>query len=153
VKDLFTLSCDSLPDKTRVIGFTAVEGMSRLYEVKVYLLVPSADLELADAIGAKARLVIDRDDSDIPPFVFAGFFATMAILHELDGKTLVQGIIVPQLWQLGLSVHSRIFTKMSIPEIIEDILKDNGLSGDDYALRLGSYSKEEHVCQYHESDL
>jgi len=33
------------------------------------------------------------------------------------------------------------------------VLGDNALSGDDYELRLGNYAKEEHVCQYRESDL
>ena len=42
---------------------------------------------------------------------------------------------------------------MSLPEIIEAVLGDNALSSDDYELRLGKYPKEEHVCQYRESDL
>ena len=60
--------------------------------------------------------------------------------------------IVPRLWQLSLTRHSRIFTKKSIPEIIGEVLGDEGVS--DFELRLsGAYTPEEHVCQYRESSL
>jgi type VI secretion system secreted protein VgrG len=153
MKDVFSISCSSLPDTTRVAAFTAHEALSRPFECKVYLLVPTNDFESSDVIGSNAQLMIDRDDDSIPPFFFSGFFATVEILHEMEGRSLVEGIIVPRFWELGLSRHSRIFTKMSLPEIIESVFKDAGLTSDDYELRLGSYAKEEHVCQYHESDL
>jgi type VI secretion system secreted protein VgrG len=98
-------------------------------------------------------LILDRTDDKLPAFYFSGVFASLELLHEFDGRVLVRGIIVPRIWQLSLSHHSRVFTKMSIPEIIEAVLGENVLSGDDYELRLGTYAKEEHVCQYRESDL
>lgn len=153
MSDFITISSSALPDATRVAAFRATETISRPYEVEVFLLVPSDELELADGIGSKARLVLDRSDDKLPPFYFSGVFASLELLHEFDGRVLVRGIIVPRIWQLGLSFHSRIFTKMSLPEILEAVLGDNALSGDDYELRLGSYPKEEHVCQYRESDL
>lgn len=153
MSDFISISSSALPDDTRVAAFRATEAISRPYEVEVFLLVPSDELELADGIGAKARLILDRANDKLPPFYFSGVFASLELLHEFDGRTLVRGVIVPRVWQLGLSRHSRIFTKMSIPEIIEAVLGDNALSGDDYELRLGSYPKEEHVCQYRESDL
>jgi type VI secretion system secreted protein VgrG len=151
--DLITISSSALPADTRVAGFRAVEGISKPYEVEVFLTVPSDGLELTDGVGAQARLIIDRANDRMPPFYFSGVFAAMELLHEHDGRVLLRGVIVPKLWELGLSIHSRIFTKMSVPEIIEAVLQDNALSGDDYELRLGSYPKEEHVCQYRESDL
>lgn len=153
MSDFITISSSAVPDDTRVAAFRATEAISRPYEVEVFLLVPSDELELADGIGAKARLILDRANDKLPPFYFSGVFASLELLHEFDGRALVRGIIVPRIWQLGLSRHSRIFTKMSIPEIIEAVLGDNSLSGDDYELRLGSYPKEEHVSQYRESDL
>ncbi len=153
MSDFISISSSAVPDDTRVAAFRATEGISRPYEVEVFLLVPSDELELADGVGAKARLILDRAHDKLPPFYFSGVFAQFELLHEFDGRALVRGVIVPRIWQLGLSRHSRIFTKMSIPEIIEAVLGDNALSGDDYELRLGNYAKEEHVCQYRESDL
>jgi type VI secretion system secreted protein VgrG len=85
--------------------------------------------------------------------VFCGVFGEVELLHAVDGWALVRALLVPRLWQLKLSRHSRIFTQRSIPEVIEAVLQDNGLSGDDYELRLGGYEVEEHICQYRESDL
>ncbi len=153
MSDFISISSSALPDDTRVAAFRATEAISRPYEVEVFLLAPSEGLELGDGIGAKAKLILDRADDKLPPFYFSGVFASLELLHEADNRALVRGVIVPRIWQLSLSQHSRIFTKMSLPEIIEAVLGDNALSGDDYELRLGKYAKEEHVCQYRESDL
>jgi type VI secretion system secreted protein VgrG len=60
--------------------------------------------------------------------------------------------IVPHLWQLSLTRHSRIWTKKTIPEIIQEVLEEEGVHDVDLRLR-GSYEAEEHVCQYKESSL
>ncbi|MDI1445067.1 type VI secretion system tip protein TssI/VgrG [Polyangium sp. 6x1] len=154
--DLITISSSVLPDTTRVIAFRGVEAISRTYEFEIFLSLEGEEgdgLDLGDAIGAKAQLVIDRADDNLPPFVFGGILASLELLHAVEGRSLVRAVLVPRLWLLGLSKHSRIFTKKKLPEVIESILEDNGLSGDDYELRLGSYETEEHICQYRESDL
>ncbi|MDC3952525.1 type VI secretion system Vgr family protein [Polyangium jinanense] len=154
--DLITISSSVLPDTTRVIAFRGVEAISRTYEFEIFLSLEGEEgdgLDLGDAIGAKAQLVIDRADDNLPPFVFAGILASVELLHAVEGRSLVRAVLVPRLWLLGLSKHSRIFTKKKLPEVIESILEENSLSGDDYELRLGSYETEEHICQYRESDL
>jgi type VI secretion system secreted protein VgrG len=64
-----------------------------------------------------------------------------------------RAVVVPRLWELTHSVHSRVYTDNTIVEIIEAVLKHNGLASRDYALRLKQrYPKREHVCQYKETD-
>ncbi|MRG94285.1 type VI secretion system Vgr family protein [Polyangium spumosum] len=154
--ELITISSSVLPDTTRVVAFRGAEAISRPYEFEIFLSLEGEEgdgLDLGDAIGAKAQLVIDRADDKLPPFVFAGILASVELLHAIEGRSLVRAVLVPRLWLLGLSKHSRIFTKKKLPEVIESILEENSLSGDDYELRLGSYDTEEHICQYRESDL
>jgi type VI secretion system secreted protein VgrG len=154
--DLLTISSSVLPNTTRVAGFRGVEAISRPYQFEIFLLMrsePGEEYDLADAIGAKAQLVVDRADDNIPPFIFSGILASVELLHEIDGHSLLRAMMVPKLWELGLSNHSRIFTKKSVPDILRAVLEDNGFTSDDYELRLGSYAVEEHVCQYRESDL
>ncbi|MBK9261689.1 MAG: type VI secretion system tip protein VgrG [Polyangiaceae bacterium] len=156
MNDLITISSSVLPEGTRVLAFRGVEALSRPYEFEVFLSIEGEaghELDLADAIGAKAQLVIDRVDDALPAYVFSGILASIELLHAVEGRTLVRAAIAPRLWQLGLSMHSRIFSKLSFPDVLEEILQDNGFSGDDYELRLGSYEPEEHICQYRESDL
>ncbi|MCC6555918.1 MAG: type VI secretion system tip protein VgrG [Polyangiaceae bacterium] len=153
MSDLITIASSALPGTARVVGFHGIEAISRPYQIEIFVTVPSDDdFDADDAIGAKAALTIDRADDDIPPFSFAGVLATVELLHEHGGRALIRAVLVPRLWQLGLSRHSRVFTNKSAPEVIEAILDDNGLT--DYELRLqGSYDTEEHITQYRESDL
>jgi type VI secretion system secreted protein VgrG len=154
MQDLITISSSGLPESARVIGFRGFEALSRPYEIEVFISLEGDDgdnLDLADAIGAKAKLVIDRSDDTLPPYVFAGVLASVELMHAAVGRTLLRVLLVPRLWQLGLSRHSRIFTKKSWPDVLKDILEENSIR--DFELRLGSYETEEHICQYRESDL
>ncbi|MFT3772228.1 MAG: type VI secretion system tip protein TssI/VgrG [Minicystis sp.] len=155
MKDHVVVQSSALPSATRVAGFHATEGISRPYEIELVLFVGAEgqDLDFTDVVGARARLAIEHDDGR-PPFAFHGIFASFELLHELDERTLFRAILVPRLWLLTTTRHSRIFTDRSIPEILSEVLTDSGFSPEDYDLRLtGSYAPEEHVCQYQESNF
>jgi type VI secretion system secreted protein VgrG len=154
-KEVYTITCSALPDSTRVTSFRGAEGISRTYEFHVYLLVGAdgKDLELDDVVGAKATLSIDRGD-DRPPFLFNGILCSFELLNELADGSLFHAVLVPQLWQLTQTYHSRIWTKKGIDDIIKEVLQDGGLASSDFDLQLAqTYKPEEHVCQYHESDF
>jgi type VI secretion system secreted protein VgrG len=153
--DVFTISSPALPQGTRVVGFRGSEGISRLYAFEIHVTVGADhadDLDLATLTGATGSLVLDRQDGR-PPFAFHGIFSEAAIVHhEPDGRALVRAVLVPRLWRLTQTHHSRIFTQESIPDILKKTLEDGGLTSADYGLQLsGQYPSEEHVCQYRES--
>jgi type VI secretion system secreted protein VgrG len=153
--ELFKITSSALPDKARVAAFRGTEGISRPYQfdVFVHLGVEGQSLELGDAIGAKAKLEIDRADGR-PPFVVHGILAAFELVHEVGDRSLFHAVLVPQLWGLTQTFHSRIFTNKSVPDIVKDVLEDSGLSSDDYALKLAAdYKPQEHVCQYGESNF
>ncbi len=60
--------------------------------------------------------------------------------------------MVPSLWLLTRTADSRIFQKLSVPDIVEKIFGEKSLS--DYELQLdGSYDKREYCVQYRETDF
>jgi type VI secretion system secreted protein VgrG len=153
--DVFTIHSPALPNGTRVVGFRGAEGISRLYvfEIHVTLASDEADsFDLATVVGAKAALVLDRQDGR-GPFAFHGILSEAALVHhEPDGRALVRAVLVPRLWRLTQTHHCRIFTQQSIPDILKKTLEDGGLTATDYSFRLtDNYPPEEHVCQYRES--
>jgi len=155
--DVFTIHSSALPKGTRVVGFRGAEGISRLYAFEIHLTLgpDEADaFELSSAVGAKGSLVLDRQDGR-PPFSFHGIFSEIAFVHhQQDGRALVRAVLVPRLWRLTQTHHSRIFTQQSIPDIIKKTLEDGGLTSADYSLHLSEqYPPEEHVCQYRESNF
>jgi len=156
MNDVFTISTSGLPEGARVVGFRGHEAISRPYAFEVYVTVASEEsheLDLGDAVSSKATLTLDRQDGR-PPFAFHGILAEVSLIHEMGGRALVRALLVPRLWLLGQTFHSRVFTGMSIPDIIKETLEDGGLSSDEYLFKLvEQYKPEEHVCQYQESHL
>ncbi len=161
MSDLFTVQSGSLPPNARVMGFTAREALSSLFELSIYVAVDGGagqDVELEDAVGSRLTLTCREPGSLAEltgvgePFVFSGVVSAMELVSELDGRSVFAATVVPQLWSLQYSVHSRVFTQKTVPEILEAILQENGI--DAYELRLsGSYAVEAHVSQYKESDF
>lgn len=151
--DTFHIESSVLPAATRVVAFRGTEAISRLYELEIHLAMTedgAQDFDMADAVGAKATLTMARDPAS--PFVFHGMLASVELVNQYGSYALFRATLVPHLWQLTLSRHSRMFTHKSVPEILEAVLQDGGLASSDYELRLhGTYAVEEHVCQYEES--
>jgi type VI secretion system secreted protein VgrG len=155
MQDVFTIGSPALPKGTRVVGFRGSEGISRLYAFEIHVeLAPGEgdSFELSAAVGAKGTLTLDRQDGR-PPFAYHGIFSEAALVHhERDGRAFLRAVLVPRLWRLTQTLHSRIFTQQAIPDILKKTLDDGGLTSADYRLQLtGQYPPEEHVCQYRES--
>lgn len=154
MQDAFTVSASALPAATRVIGFRGTEGLSKPYVFEIYLVMTNyvgQDLDLADVVGTKATLRLSPSDGGAP-FLVNGIFATVELIHAFGERSVFRAVLVPQLWKLTISLHSRIFTDQTVPDIIKTVLSGAGVS--EYELRLiGSYKPQEHVCQYRESDF
>ncbi|MBI4703783.1 MAG: type VI secretion system tip protein VgrG [Deltaproteobacteria bacterium] len=151
--NIVTIQCDALPAATSVVSVRGRELISMPYRFEVGLRIDDPAFEMDGAIRARATLSIDRGP-DGAPYPIHGVLCSLELLSEWEGKALYRALLVPKLWSLGLSRHSRIFTDNSVPEIIEAVLKFGGLTTAEFELRLQkSYPKREHVFQYRESNL
>ena len=79
--DLISITSSVLPDGTRVAAFRGVETFSRPFEVEIFLLLKGDEMDLGDAVGAKAQLTIDRRTDSLPPFHFR-LDATMSSIRR-----------------------------------------------------------------------
>ena len=154
--DVFSLHSRVLPSGTRLVAFRGTEAISRLYAFEIFVVMSGDESERFDieaAIGAQATISV-HDEHAGEPFELSGVFSSITLLHQLGQRALFRVELVPRLFRLTLTQHSRVFTKMTVPAIIEAVLEDGGLEADDYELRLVSeYAVEEHVCQYRESNF
>ncbi len=158
--DLFVVDSGALPMGARVVGFRGSEKLSSLYELDVFVSVSGAAaraVDLADAVSTRMTLSVARPEGG-PDVRFNGIIVAFELVSEVVGPTSERAVfritLAPQLWLLGSTFRSRVFTKQSIPEIISAVLLENGFATTDFELRLSSsYAIEEHVCQYRESDL
>ncbi|RLB64422.1 MAG: type VI secretion system tip protein VgrG [Deltaproteobacteria bacterium] len=150
---LATLTAAELGDGLRLVAFSGHEALCRPYRFDLHFTVERRTaLDLAAGIGARATLTLQREEG--LACVFHGILSQLDLLVQTPEWALYRASLVPALWRLGLTQHSRVFTKQSLPDIIEAVLEGAGLTGQDYELRLASdYPPEELVVQYRESQL
>ena len=148
----FDFRSHALPaDKFGVVHFKGFEGFSTPYEFEIMLVSNDPDIDLTDVLQNPAVFTIVRPDGDIP---FHGILTSFELLHAIDEHVLYRAKLVPKFWWLSLTRHNQVFLDKTVPEIIEEVLQDGGLTTNDYEFRVQSaYPQWEFVCQYRESHL
>ncbi|PKN61248.1 MAG: type VI secretion system tip protein VgrG [Deltaproteobacteria bacterium HGW-Deltaproteobacteria-15] len=138
-------------DTFGVVRFGGSEGFSRCYRFEIDLVSTEPEIDLRSLLRNPATFTILREDGDIP---FHGMLAQFDQLHQVDEYVFYRAVLVPRLWWVTLTHHNQVFLDKSVPEILQEVLKDGGLTSLDFDLRLqGNYPKREYVCQYRESHL
>ena len=149
----FGFEIEKVPTKFYVYKFTGSEGISQLYEFAIDLVSEDAAVDLESVIAQPAVLTLYRSNQ---PIQIKGILASF----EQRGKDLehvhYQAVLVPMVWLLTLSKQSRIFQEQNVPQIIEEVLKEHGLTSKDFdlsKLTKSDYVTKEYVVQYQESDF
>ncbi len=148
----FSFVSSAFPEDTfSVVGFRGLEGISRLYEFEITLGSSDPDLDIGKILKNSIVLKIFRDDKEIS---FHGIPAYFEQLQEVDDLVFYRTLLVPRLWLADQRHENQLFLDKKIPEIIEEILRQAGLAGNDYEFHLNRHYKTwEYVCQYHETDF
>ncbi len=138
-KDVFT-----------VVSFKGIEGLSTLYRFEITLISENSYIHPGDVIKNRAQFIIKRKDGKDAKF--NGVISSFEQLHRVDEYTFYRATLVPKLWYLTLTYHNQVFLEKDVKEIVEIVLKDGGLTPNDYEFKIkGSYPKNEYVCQYNET--
>ena len=76
-------------------------------------------------------------------------------MNDVNGYAFYRAHLVPRLWWLSVIKSNQVFLDKTVPQFLEDILKDGHLAaGLDYEFRLqGAYEAVEYVCQYGETHM
>ena len=136
----------------RVYAFTGTEEVHKPYEFDIELVHESADLDFASLLGQPACLNV-ADKSGGVRHVH-GVIRSFTQLHTANLRTHYRCLLVPRLWFLGLTADHRIFQNMSVPRIIEQLLKEQKFTGDSYAFKcFYEYAPREYCVQYGETAL
>jgi type VI secretion system secreted protein VgrG len=148
----FTFVSQGLPEDTfSVVTFKGTEGISRLYEYDITLASDDPEIDLKGVLQNPATLTIHGDGQDRP---IHGILAQFEQLHEVKGRYFYRALLVPRLWQADLYRENQLFLDKTVPDIIEEILKQAGLTTRDYELKLTKhYPRWEYICQYRETDF
>lgn len=153
VMDLFTLRSDHIPDDARVVAFTGTEAISRAFLFEVFLIVPQASGELdPDALLGKPATLDINDGDGMARRWYHGVVASLELQHDLGVDLLYRIEIVPRMWALTLSRHSRVYANDTFHKVVERVMKTVDLKADeDYSISFPPGRPYEHLTEYGES--
>lgn len=145
----FRLDVAGLSDAFEVLAFTGREVISEPFVFEVDLLIDDPTLDLASLLYRSASLRFGPTGN-----------AVHGQLHELvqreHGSTvrLCHVRLGPRLACLGQRFSQRIFSGRSVPQILDQVLSEHGIVGQDRRFELGGNYPLQDICtQYRESDL
>jgi type VI secretion system secreted protein VgrG len=143
-------------DVLLLAGFRGTEALSRLFSFELNILSENHNISFGDIIGKNVTISVVLADED--KRYFNGLISRFSQGRgggEAGGDlrfSHYRAAMVPWPWLLTRTADSRIFQKLSVPDIVEKIFKEKGFS--DFKVKLhDSYEKRDYCVQYRETDF
>ncbi|MDR0632952.1 MAG: type VI secretion system tip protein VgrG [Holosporales bacterium] len=135
-------------DKLIFESMEGKEAISELYEFKVRVYSEDIDIDFKKLLGESVAVCLQTSGSYkryISGIVAqVKFLQTFVFDTDTDARIAYYGLIIrPQFWKSHFSKNSRVFFQKSIKEIIETVLKEDGVDFTNKASSLGG-----DVCEY-----
>lgn len=131
-------------------GFTGHEAISRLYSFELDLVSTDPEIKFEQIIGQKVtiRVRLGKEKERFFHGVISRFMQTGSDI----GMANYRATMVPKLWFLTRTADCRIFQNETIPDIIQTLLKENGVTDVETVLK-GTYEPRDYCVQYRETDF
>lgn len=147
-----------------VARFRGKEGLSQLYEFKVELISEEPDVQFEEVVGQGCVITIqhhNHEESDegfgeeeVYERFIHGIVSDFEIADEGASYTTYYATVVPKIWVMQHRHGCRIFQGDSIQDIVQKLLQELGLEGNEYRWDCqGSYAPYTYCVQYRESEL
>ncbi len=148
---LFTLSGSN--EELRVVSFGVTEGISQLFSVDLELVAENDELDFEKIVGQAGSLTLQQYEEEEPRY-FHGIISRFEQATSGLRFTTYNITLVPKIWYLMHRHNCRIFQKMSVRDIVQKILNELGVPGDEYRFVLkNDPPKREYCVQYRESEF
>lgn len=144
----FSVSTPLGPDTLILTRFHGEERVSGLFHFHLELISETKDVDFSALIGEGATITVDLAD-DSQRYIHGKI--TSFRQGGSDAKfTHYYAELRPTFWMLTLSADCKIFQEMTVPDILEAVLQDKGVT--DFKNNLtGSYQPREYCVQYNET--
>ena len=139
------------PDTFQVLRFEGTEGISEPFKFELQLISNDPDIEFSKVVNEMATFTMMRGDEEVP---INGIVTDFSLHGRTEDYVVYRATLRPRLHRLSLSYGSRIFQEKKVEDILRTVLKEAGLSSNDFRFALQeSYSPREYCVQYEETDL
>ena len=129
-------------------AFHGEEQISGLFRYALDMISDDAELAFADVVGAGATVSVELADGT--QRVFHGIVSRFVQAGTSSRGTAYHAEIVPKLWLATLTADCRIFQSQTVPEIIEALLDELGVTDRKNSL-TATYTAREYCVQYRET--
>lgn len=139
-------------DVLLLANFNGREAISEPFQFKLQMYSANNSIDSSKVLRQSATISVQISDSETR--YFNGVFRDFAQggFDERSGLYTYEGTLVPSLWFLSLTWDCKIFQNKTVPEIVEQVLSNNGITTYQVSL-TGTYSSREYCVQYRESNL
>lgn len=147
----FTFSAaSSTQQELRVLRFTGEESISHPFSFEIQLVSEDKDIPLEPFIGESALLSLKSLTGTRSIHGVIEQFEQLAVGRKFS---LYRARVVPSLSPLRYRRNSRIFQQLTVPEIVQKVLKLAGFDASLLHLALSSsYGTRDYCVQYEETD-
>jgi type VI secretion system secreted protein VgrG len=137
-------------EKLLLYQFSAQERLGRLFEYRAELMSEDDSIPLDAMLGQRVDVELDLPEGGPRYFnAFVSQFTQVGIVGDLFHY---QALLRPWPWFLTLTKDCRIYQKMTVPGILQEIFSENGFN--DYELHLThDYRTREYTVQFNETDF
>ncbi|MBV9774965.1 MAG: type VI secretion system tip protein VgrG [Gemmatimonadetes bacterium] len=143
-----TLTTPLGTDKLVLRSLQGEERVSGLFRYTLEMESDDASLTFDDVVGKSVTAALELVDGSMR--YFDGIVARFVQAGTRLRSTTYYAELRPWLWLLTLTADCRVFQNLSVPEILEKVFGDLGLT--DYRSALtGTYAKREFCVQYRET--
>lgn len=145
----FRLDIAGLPHPFDVLAFTGTESISEPFAFELQMIVDDPQLDLGGLMYRCAYLQFFEGQGGIH-----GQIHGLSQDNHCAPQRRCRVRLGPRLACLAQRYNQRIFTRLTVPEIISRVLHEHGIREEEYCLELtGDYRVRDYCTQYRESDL
>lgn len=139
----FTVTTPLGADMLLLQSFEGEERLSALFEFHLDMESEHGDLDFTQVVGQP--VTVTGTDKDGNKRYFNGIVARMVqsgLSYRFDLR--------PKFWELTLASDNRIFQSKSVPDIVKQVLQEQGVTDVQDSL-TGTYSQRDYCVQYRET--
>ena len=133
-----------------LMQFSAIEGLSELFEVRIEAASTQGGLDFASALGKGSTVTLTTQDDK--KRYFHGVMTEARWAGTQEDLYIYQLVLRPWLWLLTRTSDCKIFAQKSPIDIIKQVFSDRGFS-DFRDATTGSPPTLEYCVQYRETDF
>jgi len=133
-----------------LMQFSAIEGLSELFEIRIEAVSTEGGLDFASALGKGSTITLNTQDSK--KRYFHGVTTEARWAGTQEDLYIYELVLRPWLWLLTRTSDCKIFAQKSPIDIIKQVFSDRGFS-DFRDATSGSPPTLEYCVQYRETDF